>query len=203
MPRVTGVSTIVGPYPVQPGSLRPAPVESVEASSDHREERPHRERAAPTAQAAYERQARPTQHQPLLSVRDLMTSPVTTLSSDSTLADAWATMRRNGFRHIPIVSVHGVLVGMISDRDVLRHAPELVLAVSNAPAGHRRLGEFLSSRLISATPLTEVRQIARLMLDESIQAVPILDGQRRPIGMLTSTDLLRAIAHHGPFELWT
>ncbi len=204
MPIVPTISGIAAPHPIQTGLSRPAHVESVEASADHREERQRQESPAHSAQAAYEQQARAgSSVKRAVVAQDLMTTPVTTLSSDATLADAWETMRRDGLRHIPIVSLHGVLVGMVSDRDILRHAPELVLAANSAQAAHRRLGEILSPRLIFAAPLTEIRQIARLMLDESIHAVPILDPLRRPIGLLSTQDLLRAVAHHGPLELWT
>jgi acetoin utilization protein AcuB len=41
------------------------------------------------------------------------------------------------------------------------------------------------------------------MLDERIHAVPILDGNRSLVGILSARDLLRGIANHGPIELWT
>ncbi len=41
------------------------------------------------------------------------------------------------------------------------------------------------------------------MLDEGIHAVPIVDHNRRLVGILAAQDLLRGIANHGPLELWT
>jgi acetoin utilization protein AcuB len=61
----------------------------------------------------------------------------------------------------------------------------------------------MTSRVISATPVTEIRHIARVMVDERIHAVPIIDSARRPVGILTTRDLLRGIATHCPLELWT
>ena len=61
----------------------------------------------------------------------------------------------------------------------------------------------MTSRVISATAETEIREIARVMLDERIHAVPILDHNRRLVGILAAHDLLRGIANHGPLELWT
>jgi acetoin utilization protein AcuB len=61
----------------------------------------------------------------------------------------------------------------------------------------------MTTRVISATVATDIREIARIMLDERIHAVPILDGNRHPIGIVSSQDLLRGIANHGPLELWT
>lgn len=201
MPVVLSIHGVTEPYSIQPTSARPLRPESASAGENHRDHRLPRERSA---QAAYQRQAG-SEHpaKPAVLARDLMTAPVMTLPSDSTLAEAWEMMTRRGFRHVPVTSVHGVLVGMISDRDVLHYTPELVLRGIGGQAAYRRLGELLSPRLISATPVTEIREIARAMVAESIRAVPILDPQRHPIGILTTQDLLRGIAHHEPLELWT
>lgn len=51
--------------------------------------------------------------------------------------------------------------------------------------------------------MTEIREIAHVMLDEQINAIPILDSSRHQIGILTTSDILRAIAHRNPLELWT
>jgi acetoin utilization protein AcuB len=61
----------------------------------------------------------------------------------------------------------------------------------------------MTTRVISATPTTDIREIANIMLDERIHALPILDGNRRLVGILSARDLLRGIATHGPLELWT
>ena len=99
--------------------------------------------------------------------------------------------------------MHGTLVGMVSYGDLLHHVPELITAADQRQASRRRLAEIMTSRVISATPVTEIREIARVMLDERIHAVPILDHNRGLVGILTTRDLLEGIANHGPLELWT
>jgi acetoin utilization protein AcuB len=132
-----------------------------------------------------------------------MSAPVLSLPSDSTLLDAWASMSQKGFHHIPVTSMHDTLVGMVSYRDLLHHVPELITVADKRQASRRRLAEIMTSRVISATPVTEIREIARVMLDERIHAVPILDHNRRLVGILAIRDLLQGIANHGPLELWT
>ena len=92
---------------------------------------------------------------------------------------------------------------MVSDRDLLRYVPELITMANTGQAARPRLAEVMTSRVISATPTTDIREIARVMLDERIHAVPILDGSRCLVGILSTHDLLRGIANHGPIELWT
>ncbi|HXV68361.1 MAG TPA: CBS domain-containing protein [Nitrospira sp.] len=61
----------------------------------------------------------------------------------------------------------------------------------------------MTSRVISTTPATDIREIARVTLEEHIHAVPILDGNRCLIGIVSTRNLLRSMANHGPIELWT
>jgi acetoin utilization protein AcuB len=204
MPIVLAVNGIVETYPVKPVATRPARVESVEAQGENSQRPASSDRSVLAAQTAYQQQTRQEQQpKPAVLARDLMTSPVLTIPSDSTLDEAWAVMKQKGFRHIPITSMHGTLVGMVSDRDLLQHVPELITMENASQAAQRRLAEIMTSRVITATPTTDIREIARVMLDERIHAVPILDGSRRPIGILSRRDLLHGIANHGPIELWT
>jgi acetoin utilization protein AcuB len=204
MPIILAVNGIVEAYPVKPVAPRHPQVEAVEAqvNNDHRSS--PSDRSCLAAQAAYHRQTNQEQHpKPALLARDLMTSPVQALPSDSTVSEAWAIMTHKGFRHIPVVSMHGALVGMVSARDLLRHVPGLNAGASPVQATQHRLAEVMTTRVISATPATDIREIARIMLEERIHAVPILDGNRHLIGILAARDLLRGIANHGPLELWT
>ena len=201
---ILAVNGVVETYPVKPAAQRHMQVEAVAAqgNNDQRSSSPDRSNVA--AHNAYQQQANQDQHaKPALFARDLMTSPVLTLSSDSTVSDAWAIMTHKGFRHIPITSMHGTLVGMVSDRDLLRHVPGLSTGTVPVQAAQYRLAEIMVTRVVSATPATDIREIARTMLSERIYAVPILDVTRRLVGILSARDLLRAIAHHGPLELWT
>ena len=53
-------------------------------------------------------------------VEDVMTREVIFCEADSPLEDAWQLMKKNGIRHIPVVS-EGVAVAMLSARDLLDH----------------------------------------------------------------------------------
>ena len=53
-------------------------------------------------------------------VEDVMTREVVFCQADSPLEEAWKLMKKNGIRHIPVVS-DGVAVAMLSARDLLDH----------------------------------------------------------------------------------
>ena len=207
MPIIRAVNGIVEMHPALSVSPRPPATQVASAGREDRKKEQTRQtadQATRLAQQAYQQQA----HQdiaprPAFLAQDLMTSPVTSLPSDRTLLEAWSVMKHKGIHHLPVTSVHGALVGMISDHDLLPYAHELESVNSPGPSAEHNLAHVMSSRVLSATPTTEIHEIARVMLDEHVSAIPILDSSRHPVGILSTSDILRAIARQSPLELWT
>ncbi|HMS85629.1 MAG TPA: CBS domain-containing protein [Nitrospira sp.] len=201
---IVAVHGIPEVYPAKSTTVRSTRMEAVADREHHGQQSSTLDHPALVAQTAYQQQGLDRPHPaPAVLARDLMTAPVLSLPSDSRLIEAWTIMSHKGFHHIPITSVHGTLVGMLSYRDLLRHIPELITAGETRQASQKHVAEIMTPRVISATPTTEIREIARVMLEERIHAVPILDQDRRLVGILSAQDLLRGIANHGPLELWT
>lgn len=204
MPINLAINAITEIYPTKQVGPRSSRAEPVGDREPHNQHSPSLDHSALTAQTAYSQTDIQQRHpKPAVLARDLMRSPVVSLPSDNMLLDAWTIMSQKGFHHIPITSLHGTLVGMVSYRDLLLHAPELITGGDRRQASQRRLAEIMTPRVITATPSTEIREIAQLMLDEQIHAVPILDQHRLLTGIVSTHDLLQAIAQHGPLELWT
>lgn len=112
-------------------------------------------------------------------------------------------MKRKGIHHLPVTSVHGTLVGMVSNHDLLPYAYELESVHSSGPSAWYKLACGMSNRVLSAISTTEIREIAHVMLDEQINAIPILDSSRYPMDILATGDILHAIAHRSSLDLRT
>jgi len=206
MPIIRAVDGIVEMHPTLPVSPRPP---ATQADADRRDRSKEQERqtadhAARLAQQAYQQQVQQAPApKPALLAQDLMTSPVSWLPSDSSLLEAWTVMKRQGIHHLPVTSVDGTLVGTISSHDLLPYVHELESIDSPGPSAEHKLPRVMSSRVLSATPTTEIREIAQVMLEEQVSGIPILDSSRHPIGILTTSDILRAIVHRSPLDLRT
>ena len=97
-----------------------------------------------------------------------------------TVADA---MRRGRFRHAPVIASDRRVLGIVSERDL------------------REQKGYLSSTKVSAA-LTEpaitvraddpIEHAAHIMLERQIGALPVVDAEQRVVGIVTTTDLLRA-----------
>ncbi len=109
-------------------------------------------------------------------------------------------MQENGIRHLPVLD-GDALVGLISDRDLRRsYGKEIAvnLARNHPPvedAYHAALADFMSRDLITARPSDTLADVARLLVEHRIGAVPVTDGTRLR-GIITETDLLQVLVQH-------
>lgn len=57
----------------------------------------------------------------VLLAEQVMTSPVVSLTPEASITEALGLFQKNAFRHIPVATSAGRLVGIVSDRDILRY----------------------------------------------------------------------------------
>ena len=125
-------------------------------------------------------------------VRDVMISPVITISPASPIGKAIELMQQHNFRRLPVVE-NGQLIGIVTDRD-LRQATNSPLIVRE-----RWYSEFLLEAIkvqacmtaapITVTPAQPVIAAARIMRQHKIGGLPVVEGDA-VVGMITVTDLL-------------
>ncbi len=139
-----------------------------------------------------------------LVARDIMASPVMTLPLTASLAQAWDLVKAKRFRHIPIQSKTGALVGMLSDRDLSRGTVESALMGIKGAAylGKVTIEPYVSHPVLVAAPEAPLPAIARVLLEERIGAMPVVSEKKELLGMITRTDILRVIVAHPNFEQW-
>jgi acetoin utilization protein AcuB len=121
-------------------------------------------------------------------VRDIMRSPVVAVPPETTLEDAYRTMREKGFRHLPVLEGER-LVGVVTDRD-LRLATS-ALAPVPFPAGSS-VAEVMCREPRTANAEDAVEDAARVMRERKIGCLPVVDDGR-VIGIITGIDLLDAL----------
>ena len=128
-------------------------------------------------------------------VRDYMSSQPETLNADNTLLDAVLLLRRAGLRHIPIVEDNR-LVGILTDRDVARFAPSMLLPLS--PQEYNRVFEetlitkVMTRDPISTAPDAPLAEAVRLLHQNRLGCLPVIEkGQL--VGIITTNDMLRAL----------
>jgi len=121
-------------------------------------------------------------------VRDIMRSPVITISPGTTLQDAYRIMQEKGIRHLPVLE-QDQLAGIVTDRD-LRLATSALSASPFPPGG--RVSEVMCRAPLTADPMDPVEDAARTMREQKIGCLPVMDDARLA-GIITGIDLLDAL----------
>lgn len=128
-------------------------------------------------------------------VGELMTSPVVAISPNDSFAVAWQVMHGERIRHLPVVDDEMRLVGLVTHRDLLGHAPS-DLEVARAPERFAmldrvRVGDLMERHVSTATPQEPVAEAGRRMLGAKIGCLPVIAADGRLLGILTESDFVR------------
>jgi acetoin utilization protein AcuB len=131
---------------------------------------------------------------------EIMTTPVFSIHASTGIGEVITIFTEKRFRHIPVVSSTGLLIGLISDRDVLRYQA----TASGIGAGKtaQKVDTIMAREVLSASPSARIREVAQVMLDERVGSMPIIDSTESLVGIITRSDILRAVVRHGPVRLW-
>lgn len=127
-------------------------------------------------------------------VKKRMTHDPVVVSPRHSLADALRLTRERRIRHLPVVE-DGVLVGIVSDRDVRLAMPstltepdaERVAFLERTP-----VSAVMRSNVDSIGPLDTVEDAAKLMRRRRIGALPVVDAHGAVLGILSESDVLDA-----------
>lgn len=118
---------------------------------------------------------------PVKTARDIMSSPVRTVPSDTTVEKARELMLRYGHSGFPVLE-NGTLLGIISRRDLEK--------ASHHGLGHAPVKGYMNKKPITIPPDLPVRKIQRIMVDYNVGRLPVTDGDGIA-GIVTRTDVLR------------
>ncbi len=129
-----------------------------------------------------------------IRVKELMTRPPVTIGWEATAGAGWKLMKDRKIRHIPVLDDDGRLVGIVTDRDLREviFEPSIQEQLGNIAKALNVLTikEVMTWGAITVRPDTDIRQAARVMRDQKIGALPVVEGGR-VLGILTGTDLLK------------
>jgi CBS domain-containing protein len=140
-----------------------------------------------------------------LQVEDVMTSPAVTVEPAATVKEIAEILIRHDIRAVPVVDIGDVLVGLVSEADVIcRECPtarrHTLGAFVDRLLGHEHdwaekaegitAGEIMTTPVIFCAPSDLVAVAARRMLVEDVRMMPVVkDGQL--VGVLSRHDILR------------
>lgn len=134
-----------------------------------------------------------------LTVRDLMTERPRTTSPDMPLREAAREMLSAGLSALPVVDSEGGLLGLLSERELMRHLMSTALLTGAAsrftpPGAHgrRTVRDVMTRQVLCVAPEQSVAEVAALMTNKDVERVPVVRGGRL-VGFLTRGDIVRKL----------
>jgi len=129
-------------------------------------------------------------------VRDRMTSPAVTITEDTPFQEALRIMREHRFHRLPVVDKKGKLIGNVSERDLLHASPSPASSLSvwemNYLLWKLTVEELMTKDVITISPDEPIEVAAAIMVDRGIGGMPVVDKERRVVGVITETDIFKA-----------
>jgi acetoin utilization protein AcuB len=109
-------------------------------------------------------------------VIERMTPPPATITGETSVKEALGIIQEHKLRHLPVLDEGGRLVGIVSEKDLLR------------ADGDSRVEKVMTREVITVTEYTALEEAARIMADHRISSLPVMrDGKL--VGIITETDL--------------
>jgi CBS domain-containing protein len=124
-----------------------------------------------------------------LTVRNIMSSEVKTLTTEMSALDAAGLMARHDVGSIPVVSGDGSLVGIVTDRDLVVR----VLGQRQDPASLKVTDVATSRDLATITPGADLPKAMALMAERKVKRLPVVQGDRL-VGIVSMGDVANASA---------
>jgi CBS domain-containing protein len=124
---------------------------------------------------------------------EIMTHEVVSVAPSETNEAVRELFQQNRFHHLPIVDQDKRVVGIISDRDLLRS----IIDRQAAP-----LSELMVKKVLTALPETPIHDLASTLFHEKIGCIPITSADGKLVGIITRSDLLRCLMEVNKLQSW-
>jgi CBS domain-containing protein len=124
-----------------------------------------------------------------MKIREIMNQPAVTCRPEDSLNTAAQLMWDHDIGAVQVVGDDGDLLGIITDRDICMAA-----FTRGAPLQDMEVGSAMARDVFSCQASDSLQTAEQLMGERQVRRVPVLDGDNRPIGMVTLNDLARQAA---------
>lgn len=134
-------------------------------------------------------------------VREAMTPQPVTVRPDSSVKAALALLDRHSVTMLPVTSAQGVLVGILSEADVIRDRVGPDARATMLPPDEARtdfvldnVSEVMNHRSVTVREDTDLADAAELMTSTSVKSLPVVDDHFRVVGVLSRRDIVHLLA---------
>ena len=133
-------------------------------------------------------------------VSSIMTEAVVAIEVDRPVSEVLDCFHQYPIHHLPVVR-QGRLVGMLSSADVMKiefFVPRLAAESARYLDQRFTVERLMRAPVISVGAGTSIAEAAELMAGAGVHALPVVDGDERVLGLVSTTDVIRSLLHGPP-----
>jgi CBS domain-containing protein len=119
-----------------------------------------------------------------MDIREIMQREVHRINSGDTLQAAARLMWEGDCGALPVINDSNQVVGMITDRDI-----SMAAYLQGHPLARMLVHEAMSPQLFSVDSRSSIKEAERMMADHQVRRLPVVDEQRRLVGLVSINDL--------------
>lgn len=126
-----------------------------------------------------------------MKVKDILVRGLKTISSDSSMIEAEKMLTEGRIRHLPVIEGKEI-IGIISDRDINR-ARTVVRSQDKTEMhiqSYKKVSDYMTTPVLKLNESVTVEHLTREMIRLKISSFIIEDDSARPVGIITTEDLL-------------
>ncbi len=131
-----------------------------------------------------------------MSIEKIMTKKIVTVEMDDSLATVKEIFDTLRFHHLLVIE-DGKLIGVVSDRDLLKAISPFIGTMSETDRDeatlNKRVYQVMTRKPVTMRPQDAIGDAVELFNTRRISCVPIVDKEFKPVGILTWRDILKAI----------
>lgn len=124
-----------------------------------------------------------------MKIKDLMSHPVYSIKDSDPIQSAAKLMASHNFGAVPVTSANGQVVGMITDRDIA------VRAVAQNLEANTAAKRVMFTPVITISAEMDAHDAARMMADHKIRRLPVVDNDKKLVGICAIADMARVKIH--------
>lgn len=123
---------------------------------------------------------------------DIMSRDVVTVSANCSVEEVWIRLSRHKVKALPVVNESQQLVGIVSLHDFFLSPTDQTLR-KIAPG--RLVGDIMTASVMVVFPDQPISDLVPAFSDGGLHHMPVIDAERKVVGMVTQSDLVAALFH--------
>ncbi len=143
-----------------------------------------------------------------ITCADVMSHDVVSVEFGTPLEEAWTLSRRHNVKALPVIDRAQRLIGIVTQIDFMKHANLEVYEgfeakfrrfIQRTTTSHSEkpevIGQIMTSPVVSASTAMHIVGLIPLMSQHGVHHIPIVNEERRLVGIVTQSDLVTALSH--------